>query len=168
MKLQRQCELALPGWMEGFLDCWLRDHPAGLADAEQRMQLAIALSAENVRNGSGGPFGAIVVAQDGAALVGVGVNLVTGLGVSLAHAEMVALNSQRAVSSWDLHSRCMQLSLPANPCHVLQGRPGRHKQHRAVHARKMRKPRVSTRATNPIWVTSCNNGASGQAGCIAR
>lgn len=123
MKLQHQCELALPGWMEDFLDRWRQEHPAGLVDVEHRMQLAIALSAENVRNGSGGPFGAIVVAQDGSTLVGAGVNLVTGLGVSLAHAEMVALSlAQRAVNSWDLHSAGrMQLITSCEPCAMCFG-----------------------------------------------
>ena len=123
MKLQHQCELALPGWMEDFLDCWVREHPAGLVDVEQRMQLAIALSAENVRKGSGGPFGAIVVAQDDDSLVGAGVNLVTALGVSMAHAEMVALSlAQRAVNSWDLHSAGrMQLITSCEPCAMCFG-----------------------------------------------
>lgn len=123
MKLQHQCELVLPGWMEDFLGSWLMQRSAGLADVENRMQLAIALAAENVRNKTGGPFGAIVVAQDSATLVGAGVNLVTGLGVSLAHAEMVALSlAQRAVNSWDLRSAGrMQLVTSCEPCAMCFG-----------------------------------------------
>jgi tRNA(Arg) A34 adenosine deaminase TadA len=87
------------------------------------MQLAIALSAENVRNKTGGPFGAIVVAQDGDTLAGAGVNLVTGAGLSMAHAEMVALSlAQRAVNSWDLGgARRMQLVTSCEPCAMCFG-----------------------------------------------
>ena len=52
------------------------------------VRLAIALSRENVERG-GAPFGAIVAAADGA-IVG-GVNRVLDSGMSIAHAEIVAL-----------------------------------------------------------------------------
>ena len=123
MNLQHHFELALPGWTEDFLDNWLVQHASGLANVENRMQLAIALAAENVRNKTGGPFGAIVVVQESNTLVGVGVNLVTGLGVSLAHAEMVALSlAQRAVNSWDLRSAGrVQLVTSCEPCAMCFG-----------------------------------------------
>ena len=123
MNLQQQCELVLPGWMNDFIDSWLGKQPAGLASVEQRMRLAIALSAENVRNHTGGPFGAIVVAEDSGILVGAGVNLVTSLRMSMAHAEVVALSlAQRAVNSWDLGSTSrMQLVTSCEPCAMCFG-----------------------------------------------
>ncbi len=123
MNLQHQCELVLPGWMGDFIDSWMGKQSAGLAAVEQRMQLAIALSVENVRNQTGGPFGAIVVAEDSGMLVGVGVNLVTSLRMSMAHAEIVALSlAQRAVDSWDLGSNSrMQLVTSCEPCAMCFG-----------------------------------------------
>jgi tRNA(Arg) A34 adenosine deaminase TadA len=123
VNLQQQCELVLPGWMSDFIVSWVGKHPAGLAAIEQRMQLAIALSAENVRKQTGGPFGAIVVAEDSGLLVSAGVNLVTSLHLSMAHAEIVALSmAQRAVNSWDLGSTSrMQLVTSCEPCAMCFG-----------------------------------------------
>ena len=123
MNLQQQCELVLPGWMDDFIGSWLGKQSTRLASVGQRMQLAIALSAENVRNQTGGPFGAIVVAEDSGTLVGVGVNLVTNLGLSMAHAEIVALSlAQRAVNSWDLGSNGhTQLVTSCEPCAMCFG-----------------------------------------------
>jgi len=123
MDLQQQCELVLPGWMNGFIGTWLSKPDAGLTTVEQRMQLAIALAVENVRNQTGGPFGAIVVAEDSGMLVGVGVNLVTSLRMSMAHAEIVALSlAQRAVDCWDLGSTSRtQLVTSCEPCAMCFG-----------------------------------------------
>lgn len=67
------------------------------------MALAVALSAENVRNGTGGPFGAIVINEDNGQLLAAGVNLVTDLELSVAHAEMVALSlAQEELGQWHL------------------------------------------------------------------
>ncbi len=53
------------------------------------MALAVALARENVQHG-GGPFGSVV--YDGDRLVSAGVNLVIASGLSIAHAEIVALS----------------------------------------------------------------------------
>ncbi len=123
MKLQQQCELILPGWVDDFVSDWLSQPAAGLVTVEQRMRLAIALAAQNVCNQTGGPFGAIVVAHDTGTLVGAGVNLVTSLRLSMAHAEIVALSlAQRALDSWDLGSMGdMQLVTSCEPCAMCFG-----------------------------------------------
>ena len=72
MSLHMQCEVKLPGWLASFVEQW----PDPLETVEQRMRLAVELSAENVRHHSGGPFGAIVVEEKSNRLLGVGVNLV--------------------------------------------------------------------------------------------
>ena len=59
-----------------------------LDDEPARVRLAIRLSHENVERG-GGPFGALVMA--GAQVIAAGVNLVLSSGLSIAHAEIVAL-----------------------------------------------------------------------------
>lgn len=58
---------------------------------EHWMNEAIALAVENVRLGSGGPFGALVVKDD--RIVGSGVNLVTSTNDPTAHAEVVAIRA---------------------------------------------------------------------------
>lgn len=67
------------------------------------MGFVIELARENVRAGTGGPFAAAVFSADGGELVSVGVNLVTASGLSMAHAEMVALSlAQHHFGDWDL------------------------------------------------------------------
>ena len=73
MALSSHCSFELPPWVEPFLESWL----IPLSTTSQRMQLAIALSEENVRQETGGPFGAVVVNEETGELVSVGINLVT-------------------------------------------------------------------------------------------
>lgn len=58
---------------------------------EERIELAIALSHENMRRREGGPFGAAVFEEESGRLVAVGVNLVRRLANCTLHAEMTAL-----------------------------------------------------------------------------
>jgi len=119
VSLHMNCELTLPGWLDPFMDEW--NEP--LDTIEQRMKLAVALSAENVRHHSGGPFGAIVVEEQGSRLLSVGVNLVTTLELSLAHAEMVALSlAQSAERNWNLGAASrVQLVTSCEPCAMCFG-----------------------------------------------
>ena len=112
-------ELELPAWVQPFLSAW--DGP--LDSPTARMRLAVALSAENVRQATGGPFGALVVEQNGGELLGAGVNLVTSSGLSLAHAEMVAISlAQESVDSWNLGAdRSVQLVTSCEPCAMCFG-----------------------------------------------
>jgi tRNA(Arg) A34 adenosine deaminase TadA len=111
--------VALPDWLPAFIESW--DQP--LATAEERMRLAIALAAENVRRDSGGPFGAIVLEEDGGRLLGAGVNRVTALGLSLAHAEMLAISlAQSAAATWNLGAGApVQLVTSCEPCAMCFG-----------------------------------------------
>jgi guanine deaminase len=58
---------------------------------EEWMKQAIALATENVRNGRGGPFGAIVVKNN--EVIATGVNVVTATHDPTAHAEIVAIRA---------------------------------------------------------------------------
>ena len=113
------CQVILPEWLDSFVEEW----PDPLATVEQRMRLAVELSAENVRHGTGGPFGAIVVEDQSNHLVGVGVNLVTTLELSIAHAEIVALSlAQSAISNWNLGAKVdVQLVTSCEPCAMCFG-----------------------------------------------
>lgn len=96
--LPLRLEFALPGWVPDFLEGW----GAFLGD-EAKMRLAIALAGENIRRGSGGPFGAAVFRRSDSALVAVGVNQVDTHRNAVLHAEVVALMlAQQRLDSYTL------------------------------------------------------------------
>jgi len=119
MNFSSHCSLELPDWVAPFLDNW----SVPLAKVSERMQLAVALSEENVRQQTGGPFGAVVVNETTSELVSVGMNLVTSSGLSIAHAEMVALTlAQVSLGQWNLaHAGSLQLVSSCEPCAMCFG-----------------------------------------------
>jgi tRNA(Arg) A34 adenosine deaminase TadA len=119
MKIISHCKIELPAWVEPFLKNW----QVPLATISQRMQLAIALSEENANRETGGPFGAVVVREETGELVAVGINLVATAGLSMAHAEIVALSlAQAALGEWNLlHSGRLQLVASCEPCSMCFG-----------------------------------------------
>lgn len=119
MNITSQCSFELPAWVQPFLDSWLLP----LTNISQRMQLAVALSEENVRQQTGGPFGAVVVNEANSELVSVGINLVTSVGLSVAHAEIVALTlAQSALGEWNLaNAGSLQLVTTCEPCAMCFG-----------------------------------------------
>ena len=100
--------ITLPDWIDAVVE-WERAYDTD----EARMRLAVALARENVRRGTGGPFGAAIVEQETGRLVSVGVNSVVRLHNCTLHAEMVAFMLAQA--------RCgtYSLSAPGQPAHVL-------------------------------------------------
>jgi len=119
MNISSQCSFELPAWVQPFLDSWLLP----VTNISQRMQLAVALSEENVRQQTGGPFGAVVVNEATSELVSVGINLVTSAGLSVAHAEIVALTlAQSALGEWNLaNAGSLQLVTTCEPCAMCFG-----------------------------------------------
>jgi tRNA(Arg) A34 adenosine deaminase TadA len=119
MTISHRCNIELPAWVGPFL----ARREGGLSTTSERMQLAIDLAEENVRQGTGGPFGAIVVNEKSGELVSVGVNLVTSSGLSMAHAEIVALTlAQVKIGEWDLsHGGPLQLVTSCEPCAMCFG-----------------------------------------------
>jgi tRNA(Arg) A34 adenosine deaminase TadA len=119
MELSNSCKIELPAWVPGFVRGW----PEPMSTISQRMEFAIALSEENIKQGTGGPFAAIVVHENSGDLVSVGINLVTSAGLSLAHAEIVALSlAQASIGEWNLsHSGPMQLVTTCEPCAMCFG-----------------------------------------------
>jgi tRNA(Arg) A34 adenosine deaminase TadA len=82
------------------------------------MEKAISLALENVRQGRGGPFAALVV-KDGR-LVGSGTNLVTSTNDPTAHAELVAIREAcRALGSFQL-TDC-EIYTTCEPCPMCMG-----------------------------------------------
>jgi tRNA(Arg) A34 adenosine deaminase TadA len=119
MTIHSHCSFELPAWVKPFLVDWHQP----LSSISGRMQLAIALSRESVMQKTGGPFGAVVVHEKTGELVSVGINLVTTAGLSIAHAEMVALSlAQLSVGQWNLsHSGPLQLVTSCEPCAMCFG-----------------------------------------------
>ena len=119
MTIHSHCSFELPAWVKPFLVDWQQP----LSSISGRMQLAIALSRESVMQKTGGPFGAVVVHEKTGELVSVGINLVTTAGLSIAHAEMVALSlAQLSVGQWNLsHSGPLQLVTSCEPCAMCFG-----------------------------------------------
>ena len=82
------------------------------------MRKAIELSIENVRNGKGGPFGAVIVKND--LIIATGVNSVTAAHDPTAHAEMIAIrNACTVLKSFQL-TDC-ELYSSCEPCPMCLG-----------------------------------------------
>jgi len=119
MSISHECSIRLPAWVES----WTQDHLADFSGSEAGMAFAIALATENVHQGTGGPFGAAVINSKNGALISVGTNLVTSSGLSLAHAEMVAISlAQHRLGSWNLnHEGSLTLVTTCEPCAMCFG-----------------------------------------------
>jgi len=91
-----------------------------MTDENQKrfMQEAINLSIENVANGHGGPFGAVVV-KDGV-IIGRGVNQVTTINDPTAHAEVMAIrNACQALNTFQLDG--CEIYTSCEPCPMCLG-----------------------------------------------
>jgi guanine deaminase len=89
-----------------------------MSSPSEWMQRAIDLAVENVRQGLGGPFGALVV-RDGA-IVGSGANAVTSANDPTAHAEIMAIRAAcRTLSSFQLSS--CEIYTSCEPCPMCLG-----------------------------------------------
>jgi len=109
--------------MPAWLDHWSRDSAQSYRNDEQAMAAAIELSAASFRQGTGGPFGAIVVNDADGSLVAVGSNCVTSMGLSIAHAEVMALSrAQSRLENWDLSGAGrFSLFTSCEPCLMCYG-----------------------------------------------
>ncbi len=114
-------QVELPGWLQDRVST-LRA-TAAMKTPEARMRLAIALARENVDQGTGGPFGAVVTDRQGR-LLGVGVNRVVAGRCAILHAEIVALCMAHAVlGHYDLRAagEAPILSTSVDPCAMCLG-----------------------------------------------
>jgi len=113
--------LALPDWVGPFLE----KAPSVFENIEDRMRLAIELSRLNVKNETGGPFGAGIFERDSGRLIAVGVNVVIDTNCSLAHAEMVCIGlAQQKLKTFDLGAEGMpacELASSTEPCEMCLG-----------------------------------------------
>ena len=91
--------LELPDWIDAFL----AEYPAVISSMETQMRFVLDLTERDIREKTGGPFGAAVFEQESGKFVSVGVNVVVGQNCSAAHAEMMALMlAQKKIGHYDL------------------------------------------------------------------
>jgi tRNA(Arg) A34 adenosine deaminase TadA len=110
----------LPDWIESFSQDY-----ASSSDLETRMAFVIAASKKNVEEETGGPFAAAIFEVETGKLISLGVNLVTTQGLSMLHAEVVAMAvAQRKLGTYDLGSESMtplELVASTEPCGMCLG-----------------------------------------------
>jgi tRNA(Arg) A34 adenosine deaminase TadA len=113
--------LTAPGWLEDMAS----SGEIVIPDPEERLRWVIGLSRRNVEEGSGGPFAAAVFASKSGRMLASGVNRVEPLGVSPAHAEIMAIAfAQKRLGQRDLgHDAANPLELVASsqPCLMCLG-----------------------------------------------
>jgi len=117
-----QITLKLPDW----LDEYLQSCESVFADVGQRMQLVIELALLNVTHQTGGPFGAGIFELPSGRLLTVGVNVVTAVNCSVAHAEIMAISlAQQQLRCYDLSAgqtgKSYELVTSAEPCAMCLG-----------------------------------------------
>ena len=110
----------LPDWIESFSQAYVT-----ITDLNTRMEFVIAASRKNVEQGTGGPFAAAIFEIKTGKLISLGVNLVTTQGMSILHAEMVALAvAQRKLETYDIGSDPItphELVTSTEPCGMCLG-----------------------------------------------
>lgn len=116
--LYAQVHLTLPAWIHEAVDA-----TGVYASDAEKMALAIRLSERNVREGSGGPFGAALFTGTGR-LLGIGVNRVVANSCSAAHAEMMAFaTAQQRSQRFRLNQDGEHITLASSsqPCAMCYG-----------------------------------------------
>lgn len=111
-------DFRLPDWAAAHADAAPR-----LETPDARMAFAIETARLNVERRTGGPFAAAVFEIETGALVSLGVNIVEKTGLSLLHAETVALAlAQKRAGTYDLGAMGrFELVSSAEPCAMCLG-----------------------------------------------
>ena len=110
----------MPEWVGALVD-WDHAYETDVA----KMKLAVSLSAHNVEQGTGGPFGAVVFRTDTNRVVAAGVNGVARERNSVMHAEVLALMlAEQAVGAYSLQGEgrpAHELVTSCDPCAMCLG-----------------------------------------------
>jgi tRNA(Arg) A34 adenosine deaminase TadA len=95
------------------------------ADVSSRMHYVIEAARKNIEQRTGGPFAAAIFEKDSGELVSLGINLVTTEGMSILHAEIVAISlAQRILGTYDLGCNALppfDLVTSTEPCAMCFG-----------------------------------------------
>ena len=113
--------IELPQWLQQLAI----DERELYSTREERMAFVVGLSRRNIENGTGGPFAAAVFDRGSGELIAAGVNMVTAVGLSVAHAEIVAImQAQSILGGFDLGGAGMpecELVTSTAPCAMCLG-----------------------------------------------
>ncbi len=113
-------EFHLPGWVNDYYEKYTVTN-----NLNERMQFVIEVAQENIKQKTGGPFAAAIFQEDSGELVSLGVNLVTTEGLSMLHAEIVAIAvAQKKLGTYDLGGKNMshhELVTSTEPCAMCFG-----------------------------------------------
>ena len=113
--------IELPKWFCRYLE----EINKSFSSPQEKMKFVIGLSQRNIQEKTGGPFGAAVFEKNSGQLVSAGVNLVISSGLSIAHAEIVALSlAQKEISQYRLSNRqdcSYELFTSCQPCAMCLG-----------------------------------------------
>lgn len=121
MKIQpERITFDLPSWVAEQCETY-----QSATDPEVQMHFVVNAASRNVAEESGGPFAAAIFQSDTGELVSLGVNLVNTGGMSILHAEMVAIAvAQRKLGVYDLGGVGLsrhQLVTSTEPCAMCFG-----------------------------------------------
>lgn len=112
--------IQLPEWV----NAWIPKSKTVYTAIEERMELVIELSAQNIKH-DGGPFGAAIFERLTGKLIAPGINLVMQTNCSVVHAEIVAIIfSQQVVANFDLNAPGLpayELVSSTEPCAMCLG-----------------------------------------------
>jgi tRNA(Arg) A34 adenosine deaminase TadA len=115
-----EIHFTLPDWLPSYIG----DIDA-IPGMDERMAFVLGAARLNTRYKTGGPFAAAVFESRSGRLVSLGVNLVTTQGLSILHAEMVAITlAQRKLGVYDLGNADQpqhQLVTSTEPCAMCFG-----------------------------------------------
>ena len=110
----------LPQWVNDILP----ESELFCSTVEERMELAITLAANNIKN-NGSPFGAAIFERHTGKLIVPGINLVLQTNCSVVHAEIVAIMlAQQKVANFDLGAAWLpeyELVTTTEPCAMCIG-----------------------------------------------
>jgi tRNA(Arg) A34 adenosine deaminase TadA len=113
-------EFVLPVWLDEHMQTY-----AGSRNQHDRMAFVIEASRRNMLEKTGGPFAAAVFESETGTLISLGTNLVVMQGLSILHAEIVALTvAQKKLGSYDLGAAGMpshELVTSTEPCAMCYG-----------------------------------------------
>lgn len=113
-------EFYLPEWFEDYCSTYKQT-----PDLNGQMRFVIGAARLNVKKATGGPFAAAVFQEATGRLVSLGVNLVIPQGLSILHAEMVAITSaQQKLGVYDLGGASLpghELVTSSEPCAMCFG-----------------------------------------------
>lgn len=118
---QTSLKITLPDWIDSFLSNFVFP----INSVENRMEMVIALSAENINQQTGGPFAAAIFESDTGTLISIGVNRVVPCTCSIAHAEIMALGlAEQKLHHFNLSSAgipSLELVTSTEPCAMCMG-----------------------------------------------